>query len=605
MGFEELKNIANILRRDSLISTSAAGSGHPTSCLSCAEIMSVLFFHEMHYDPTNPLNSNNDEFVLSKGHAAPILYSALFRAGCIKEDLNSLRNLNSNLEGHPIPNSLKWIKVATGSLGQGLSVGVGMAIASKFQGKDFRVFVLMGDSETAEGSVYEALQLASYYQLNNLTAIVDVNRLGQRGQTMLGHEIEKYKKRFEGFGWEIIDIDGHNVKEIIKALEKARSSKNPVLILAKTYKGKGVSFLENQEGWHGRALNKDELAKALNEIPETARPQNIVNSPLRFDSWRPVKKETVLPLYHVGEERATRSAYGDALSSLTLSDSSILVLDAEVSNSTFSEKVKSTTPHQFLECFIAEQNMVGVALGLSVKGFNVFASSFSSFLSRAHDQIRMSALSNANMTFCGSHSGVSIGEDGASQMGLEDISMFRALPNSIVLYPCDAVSTIKLTALASSLPGIKYIRTTRPKSRVIYGNKQTFPLGEFKVLRKSSKDDLVVAGSGITVHEALKAHKELKIKKQNTAVVDLYCIKPFDYKKFKEFVNSHGKRLIVVEDHYSEGGIGEMIASSLIGSGIKMKHLCIKEIPHSGKPEELLNKYKIDNKAIIESVKGF
>ncbi len=601
---EELKNIVNILRRDSLISTTNAGSGHPTSCLSCAEIMSVLFFHEMHYDKNNPLNQNNDEFILSKGHAAPILYSALYRAGCINEDLNSLRKINSNLEGHPIPNSLKWIKVATGSLGQGLSIGVGMAMASKLQGKSFRVYVLLGDSEIAEGGVYEALQLASYYNLNNLTAIVDANRLGQRGETMLGHDIKKYKKRFEGFGWNVDDINGHGIKEIIKAFNETRDSKLPSLILAKTYKGKGISFLENKDGWHGKALNEEQLKIALNEIPKSVMP-NIINSPLRFDTWRPIKKELVLPLYHIGEEIATRQAYGEALSSLTRSDSSILALDAEVSNSTFSNKVKEKTPYQFIECFIAEQNMVGMALGLSVKGLNIFASTFSAFLSRAHDQIRMSAISNANLTFCGSHSGVSIGEDGVSQMGLEDISLFRNLPNSIVFYPSDAVSTVKLTAFASALPGIKYIRTTRPKTPVIYDNREKFDLGDFKILRESNKNKIVVAGAGITVHEALKAHEELKNKKQNIAVVDIYCVKPFNSKKFIDFVKKHGKKLIVVEDHYQEGGIGEMISSSLVNSGIKMKHLCVREIPHSGTKDELLEKYKIDSKAIINETKEF
>ncbi len=656
---KDLQDIANILRKDVLEMTSAAGSGHPTSCLSCAELVSCLFFNEMKYDIANPdnpdmensvdieiplnsvtlesgisnrhsrtkgdtINGNvynarvhsnspsrefetknnqilcNDEFILSKGHAAPILYSALSRAGVIKDDLFGLRKIDSNLEGHPLPNSFSWAKVATGSLGQGLSVGIGFAIAAKLQGKEFRTYVLMGDSETAEGSVWEGFQLASYYKLKNLCAIIDVNRLGQRGETMLGWNTSEYEKRIQSFGWETKIIDGHNIKKILKALKNARKSEKPFAIIAKTIKGKGVSFLENKEGWHGKALGREELEKALKEIGNPQMPQINIIKPgeIKFEFK---KEEVIKNEYNLGEEVATREAYGNAISSLAKSDQRVIAVDAEVSNSTFSDRVKKVNEKQFIEAFIAEQNMVGICLGLSKKGFNVYGSTFAAFLSRAHDQIRMSALSLGDFTLCGSHCGVSIGEDGASQMGLEDIGMFRSLPNSIIFYPSDAVSTEKIVNLCSESKGIKYIRTTRGKTKVIYKNEEKFSLGGFKVLKESGKDKAVLAGSGITLHEALKAYDVLKKNKIECAVIDLYCIKPFNAEKFIEFLKKHGNKMVIAEDHYKEGGIGEMLCSALVNSGIKIECLNIKKIPHSGKPEELLAKYDIDKKAIVKA----
>ncbi len=604
MVTKKLKDMANILRRDVLKMTTAAGSGHPTSCLSAAEIMSVLFFNEMSYDIKNSFNQDNDEFILSKGHAAPILYSSLYRAGTIKTNLMSLRKLGSPLEGHPVP-SLKWIKVATGSLGQGLSVGVGMALAAKLQKRKFMTYVLLGDSEVAEGSIYEAMELASHYKLDNLIAVVDINRLGQRGETMLGHNISAYKKRFEGFGWKTISVDGHNIKELIKALKQAKKSKKPIVILAKTLKGKGLSFLENKEGWHGKALDEKQLKNALKEIPNPSIPKIIIRKPKTIRIKKPNKGKLILTNYKPNEEKATREAYGDALANLAKSDSKIIAVDGEVSNSTFSQKLKKVRPKQFIEAYIAEQNMVGMALGLSIKGFNIFASTFAAFLSRAHDQIRMAALSKPNLTFCGSHAGISIGEDGPSQMGLEDIAIFRDLPDSIVFYPSDAVSAQKLTVLSSGLRGLKYIRTTRSKTPVLYKNNENFKIRDFKILKQSKSDKAVVIGAGITVHEALKAYEGLKKKKINIAVVDLYCIKPLDTRKLGNFIKKHGKRLIVAEDHYSEGGLGEMLAETFIGSGIKMKHLAVRETPHSGKKDELLRKYGIDFSAILRVVKNF
>ncbi len=601
----QLKDIANILRRDVLKMTTNAGSGHPTTCLSCAEIMSVLFFDEMKYDTKNSFNEDNDEFILSKGHAAPILYASLYRAGCVNRNLNSLRKFGSPYEGHPLPSALKWIKVATGSLGHGLSIGVGMALASKIQKINFRTYVLLGDGECAEGSVYEAFQLASHYKLNNLCAIVDVNRLGQSGETMLGHETGAYKNRFESFGWNAIVVDGHNISQLLNAFEKARKeTRKPSVIIAKTFKGKGVSFLDNKEGWHGKALNEKQLKEALSEIPNPQIPRVKITKPWKVRINFRKSKNLIQTNYLQTDLVATREAYGNALVKLANGSDWIIATDGEVKNSTYAENLMKARPDRYIEAYIAEQNMVGMALGLSVKGFNVFASSFACFLSRAHDQIRMAALSNANITLVGSHAGISIGEDGPSQMGLEDIAMFRALPGSIVLYPSDAVSTEKLVQLASNVEGLKYIRTTRPKTPIIYRNNELFPLDEFKILRSSHHDKVVVIGAGITVHEALKAYEILKKDGIHIAVVDCYCIKPFNSFKFLDLVRKSGNKVIVVEDHYSQGGIGEMIMHSLSRNNVVVKSLAVNKIPHSGKPEVLLDKYGINDKAIVNAVKG-
>ena len=606
---KELQDIANLLRRDVLEMTTAAGSGHPSSCLSCAELISVLFFHEMFLDIKNPENPDNDEFILSKGHAAPILYSALYRANCIRQDLFALRKIYSPLEGHPIPSSfMPWIKVATGSLGQGLSIGVGMALAAKLQKRKFKTYVLLGDGESAEGSIYEALQLASYYRLSNLIGILDVNRLGQTGQTMQGNNIKVYESRFKEFGWNIISINGHNISQILKALESAQKSLKPAIIIAKTLKGKGVKFIENKNGWHGKILNQKQLKKALKEIPNPKMPVIKTRFPELITIKQEQKENKKLPLnltkYKLSDLVSTRQAYGSALANIAKSDSTVLAIDAELSNSTYSEEVKKKTPKQFIEAFIAEQNMIGAALGLSKKGLNVFASSFAAFLTRAHDQIRMTALSNPNLTICGSHAGISIGEDGASQMALEDISLFRSLPKSIIFYPSDAISTEKLTHLAANTKGLKYIRTTREKTPVIYHPTENFPLGEFKILRQSSQDRAVLIGSGITLKESLEAFNLLNKQNISVAVIDLYCIKPLNTRKLISFIKQHGNKIIITEDHYKDGGIGEAIISELANSDIQIKHLCITVIPHSGKTEELLDKYKISAKHIANTAKS-
>ncbi len=602
----QLKDIASILRRDVLKITTTAGSGHPTTCLSSAEIISCLFFNEMFYNVKNALDLDNDEFILSKGHAAPILYSALKRSNCIDLDLNTLRQFNSPLEGHPLPSPLiPWVKVATGSLGQGLSVGVGMSIALKMQKRKSRVYVLLGDSECAEGSVYEALGLASHYKLNNLCALVDVNRLGQSGETMLGYNLQAYKKRFESFGWNSIVINGHNINKILNALKNARKeTKKPTAIICKTVKGKGVQFLENREGWHGKTLNESELALALKEISNVEMPKIKIKFPSRTNFKMNKRRNYLETNYKINEEIATREAYGNALVKLAKINPFILATDSEVKNSTYAEKLKKAYPSKYIEAYIAEQNMIGMALGLSIKNYNVFASSFACFLSRAHDQIRMSALSSANITIVGSHAGISIGEDGPSQMGLEDISLFRALPNSIVLYPSDAVSAEKLVLLASNLGGMKYIRITRSKTKVIYKNSENFSLGDFKILKQSNEDKAVLVGSGITLHECLKAYERLIKHRINVAVVDLYCIKPFNSKKFIDFVKKSGNKLIVVEDHYKEGGIGEMLSLELVNKNLNFIHLCINKMPHSGNASYLLKDHGIDDYSITKTVMG-
>ncbi|MBU0467086.1 MAG: transketolase [Nanoarchaeota archaeon] len=625
---EQLINVAHVLKRDVAEMTTAAGSGHPSSCFSCAEIMAALFFHEMKYNPKDPNNLDNDEFILSKGHAAPILYSSLFRAGCIKDDLKKLRKLTSNLEGHPMPTSsfrkrpsrssenynrssqnsnphrgLKWVKVATGSLGQGASIGIGMALAAKLHGRKYRTYVLMGDSEMAEGSVYEALQLAPYYNLNNLCIIIDANRLGQSGETMVGHDIQRYVDGIKTFKWHAIAVDGHDIGQLIGAFGVARKVAMPTAIIAKTKKGNGVSFMENKEDWHGKAMNSEELKKALKEIPNVKMPKIKIESPKEIEVSKNKKSRVKTSQYELGGFVSTRMAYGKALANLAVSDPNVIVVDAEVSNSTHSGEVRKVRPGQFIEAFIAEQDMVSICLGLSKKGFNVFGSTFAAFLSRAHDQIKMSALSSGDFTICGSHAGVSIGEDGASQMGLEDIAMFRALPESIVLYPSDGISTEKIVYLAAKTKGLKYIRTTRGKTPVVYNEKEEFKVGDFKVLKQGKKDKVVLVGAGITLHECLQAHEALKKKRINSAVVDLYCVKPFDSKKFIDFVKKHGKKVVVSEDHYEEGGIGEMLAEELENTGIEISHLAVREIPHSGKSKELLEKYGVDKKAIVKAAK--
>ena len=504
-----LERKATNLRIHSILSTSEAGSGHPTTCLSAADIVSALFFHTMRYDCTDAQNPNNDRFILSKGHAAPLLYAAYAEAGIIPvEDLLTLRQIDSIFEGHPTPR-FDWTEVATGSLGQGLSLGLGMALNGKYLDKsDYRVYVLLGDGETAEGGVWEAAALASHYKLNNLIGIVDVNALGQSQRTMYAHDIDTYCSRFDAFGWQTIGIDGHDFDEILPALEKAKTSTDkPTMIVAKTYKGKGVSLLENEDNWHGKAVpNGEELDKVLAELGplHTDIPVEI-EPPSPIDNNPPLPTECEPPEYASDEEVATRGGYGIGLAKLGAANPNVVALDGDTKNSTYAEQFMERFPDRFFEMFIAEQNLVGAGIGLAKRGKIPFVSTFAAFLSRAYDQIRMSAISQANIKYAGSHCGVSIGEDGPSQMGLEDIAMFRAIPEAVVLYPSDAVSAERLVAEAATHQGIVYIRTSRPKTAILYDVTDTFPIGGSKIVRQSAEDKVTIVTAGVTLHEAYKS----------------------------------------------------------------------------------------------------
>ncbi|MDI6844806.1 MAG: transketolase [Candidatus Saccharicenans sp.] len=599
-----LEKIARRLRIHSLKMTTAAGSGHPTTCLSCAEIMACLFFHEMRYDIKDPFAWANDEFVLSKGHAAPVLYAAYAEAGIIPLDsLLDLRKISSDLEGHPTPR-LPWVKAATGSLGQGLSVGVGLALAQKLAGVKARTFVLMGDGECAEGAVWEAANAGRELKLGNLVAIVDVNRLGQSDPTMHQHDLKAYARKFKAFGWDVYEIDGHRIEKILEALAAARKGSNPKVILARTVKGKGVSFVENKNGWHGKPLKPEELEKALAELgpmPEVDS-RKYVKSPARVEGprWND-SVEFGLPEYR--EKTATRLAYGIALEKLGRVNNRVVVIDGDVKNSTYAERFFAAFPERSFQSYIAEQNMVGMAMGLAAKGFLPFVATFAAFLTRAHDQIRMAAYSFSSVKFCGSHVGVSIGEDGPSQMGLEDLAMFLPIPGCLVLYPSDAVSAEKCVKEAAGYEGLVYIRTTRPATPILYSPDEEFPVGGSKVLRKSEKDAATVVAAGITVHEALKAYEQLKEEGIHIRIIDAYSVKPLDAQTIVKSVSETGGRVVVVEDHFEQGGLGTAVAL-VLPEKKHWKHLCIRELPRSGKPEELLSRYRIDASAIVEAIKS-
>jgi len=598
-----LHKMAQRLRRDCLESTAEAGSGHPTSCMSAAELVSVLFFDEMRFDPRDPSGRDQDVFVLSKGHAAPLLWAALKEAGCIDDDLLTLRRFDSRLEGHPTPR-VPWVRVATGSLGQGLCAGAGMAWARRLDRSEGRVYVLLGDGEAAEGSVWEAAEFASFYKLDNVCALFDVNRLGQSGPTMYQHDLEPYLARLRGFGWEALAVDGHDVKAVREAFARARATKGkPFGIVARTFKGKGVSFLENKDGWHGKPVKKgEELAKALGELGDTS--VTIKVEPRRYPPARvPAPGEPrVQPAYKLGQEVATREAYGTALAALARIAPQVVAIDGDVKNSTFAEKFKEVAPERFAEAYIAEQNMVGAALGMSTEGKVPFASTFACFLTRAYDFIRMAVYSRpSHLVLCGSHAGVSIGEDGPSQMALEDLAMMRALLGTTVLYPSDAVSGERLVETAARTPGIVYIRTSRPKTRVIYDNAEAFPVGGSKTLRSSPKDRVTIVAAGVTVAEALKAHEALAKDGIAVRVIDLYSVKPADEATLRKAAEET-RGIVTVEDHSASGGIGDAVAAAVAGR-TRIEVLGVRDIPRSGKPEELMKAYGITADAIVEAVR--
>lgn len=600
---EALKKIAKRLRIHSLKMTTKAGSGHPTTCLSMAELMSCLFFDEMRYNIKNPHDWGNDEFVLSKGHAAPILWAAYAEAGIIPvKSLMNLRKITSVLEGHPTPR-MKWVKAATGSLGQGLSVGVGLALALKLGKSQRRAYVIMGDGECAEGAVWEAANTASLLKLDNLCAIIDINRLGQSEATMHGHDLNAYERKFRAFGWDVMQINGNEVKEILKAFERARQSSNPSVILARTVKGKGVSFVEDQNGWHGKPLSNKELIRALNElgpVPEIDA-KKYVQKPNKAKAPK-FKKRFNFQRNDYTKNTATRRAYGNAILNLAKINDSIIAIDGDVKNSTYAEDFFKAYPHRSFQSYIAEQNMVGMGIGLAAKGFVPFIATFAAFLTRAHDQIRMAAYSFANMKLVGSHVGVSIGADGPSQMGLEDLALFRPIPGCAVLYPCDAYSTEACVESAARYRGMTYLRTTRPGTPLLYGKTEKFPIGGSKILKKDKEDVATVIAAGITVYEALKAYERLKEEKTLIRVIDAYSVQPIDKRGIEREVKETGSRVIVIEDHFQRGGLGEAVAMILSGKA-EILHLAIKEMPRSGKPEELMDKYGISADHIVDAVK--
>ncbi len=565
--------------------------------------MTVLFFDKFRFNWRKPNFLNNDRLIFSKGHASPLFYALWAVAGAIKKsELLTLRKFGSRLEGHPTI-AFPFTEAGTGSLGQGLSIGLGMALNAKLEKLPYKTYVLMGDGEMAEGQVWEAMQLASYYKLDNLLAIVDVNRLGQSGETIIGHDLNKYAERARAFGWEVVVIDGHDFGQINLAFNKLDKVKNkPKIVLAKTFKGKYISFLENKENWHGKSLNEFDLEKALKEIGEVNQKLTTkLKAPQKFKFRKSDFLNYGSPtsiVYKLGEGVATRKAYGDALVKLGEVNPNVVVLDGDTKNSTYSEFFKNKFPERFFEMFIAEQNMVGAAIGLSRRGKIPFVSTFAAFFTRAFDQIRMANYSNANIKFVGSHAGVSIGQDGVSQMGLEDLAMFRSILGSVVLYPSDAISTEKLVQLMAEHFGIVYIRTTRAATPVIYNKKEKFVIGGSKVLRQSKKDTATIVAAGITLFEALKAYEELKKKNIFVRVIDLYSVKPIDKKTLLRAAKETG-RIITVEDHYAEGGLGSAVLEALEGK-FPVEVIAVRKMPKSGSPQELLEYEGISAKDIVK-----
>jgi transketolase len=606
-----LEQKAAQLRIDSIKATTEAGSGHPTSCASAADIVATLFFSVMRYDPKNPKLPNSDRFILSKGHAAPVLYAAWAEAGLFpRENLLKLRTLGSDLEGHPTPR-LSFVDMATGSLGQGLSAGIGMALCAKRVDRtDQRIYVLMGDGESVEGSVWEGAEVAQHYHLDNLCAIIDVNRLGQSDPTMLQHDMDAYRSRWAGFGWHAIVVDGHDITALLDAFAEAAHTKDkPTVLLARTFKGKGISSVEDRPDWHGKPLKKgDESEKAIAELERllqsksTSSQPNIKRPQAQGNGAKPAGAMAA-PSYKQGDSAATREAFGTALAALGEANPLVVALDADVKNSTYTEKFGKRFPDRFFENFIAEQNMIGSAVGLAASGKIPFAATFACFLTRAYDFIRMAAISQANIKLVGTHVGVSIGEDGPSQMGLEDIAMMAAQPGVVVLYPSDAVSMYRLVEAAAAHRGMVYLRAGRPKSPVLYSQNDAFPIGGSRVLRQSAADKLTIVAAGVTLFEALKAHDQLKTAGIPTRVIDLYSVAPVDRATLVESARATGGKLLTVEDHYAHGGIGDAVLSALASEPVRVHKLAVREIPHSGKPEELIDHYGIGAKTIVETAK--
>jgi transketolase len=604
MDPNQLRELGQQFRVDSIRPAAVAKSGHPTSGMSAADLMAVLVANHLRYDYDNPKSPANDRLIFSKGHASTLYYAILRAVGAITDDeLLTYRKFGSMLEGHPTP-LIPWVDVATGSLGQGLPIGVGMGLAAKYLDRlPSRVWVLCGDSEMAEGSMWEALEHAAHYELDHLTAIIDVNRLGQRGETMIGWNTGVYVERARAFGWNAIEIDGHEVEEIDRAYRQAEETTGrPTVIVARTIKGKGVKAVEDKDGWHGKAL--DDPDAAIEELgglrnirvevakPEPAEPHRFPNGPLE------------LPRYELGQEVATRKAYGEALAALGSARGDVVALDGEVSNSTFAEIFKEAHPDRFFEMYIAEQQLVAAAVGLHARGWNAFGSTFAAFFSRAYDFIRMAAISRVDLRLAGSHAGVSIGEDGPSQMALEDIASLRAIHSSVVLHPCDANQTAKLVVAMADTRGIVFLRTLRPNTPVIYGPDEEFEVGGSRVIRSSEDDDVTIVGTGITVHEALQAAEVLEEEGIAARVIDAYSIKPIDAETLQAAAEATGK-IVTVEDHFPEGGLGDAVLAALAEKDEhpQVLKLAVREMPRSGKPAELMNAYGIDAEHIAAAAR--
>lgn len=602
-----LEEISKLIRYYILTSTTEAGSGHPTSSLSAVELMTVLFFGGyLKYKVDEPRYLNNDRVIFSKGHASPLYYSLWTAAGAITpSELMNLRKLNSDLEGHPTSN-FKYTDAATGSLGQGLSAGVGLAINSKYLDRSgYQTYVLLGDGELSEGSIWEAANIAGHYKLDNLIAIVDCNRLEQATETMFEWNTEVYRKRFESFGWYVIEVEnGHDLNEVISAYEQIKNSKDkPICIIAKTIKGKGIKSIEDKIEWHGKTLTREQLENAMHDLGKiNFNVKCSILNPVHFERDNSPTSTFEWNEYNLGEFVSTRKAYGNALVALAEKYPNIVVMDAGTQNSTHSATFQEKYPNRFLDMYIAEQNMVSAALGLSRIEQIPFISTFAAFFTRAYDQIRMSQYSDSNIKFVGSHAGVSIGEDGSSQMGLEDIALFRTIQDCAILYPSDAVSMERAVYLAAENPGNIYIRSTRMDTPVLYNNETSFKIGGSKIVRESVYDSITVVGAGVTLHEALKAYEQLKERNIFIRVVDLFSVKPIDYATLNKCIRET-KALLIVEDHYPEGGIAEAIRTELSNVKTKIYSLSVQKPPHSGKPFELLDYEEISSKSITEKVK--
>ena len=603
---DDLHDLAGQLRVDSIRASTAAGSGHPTSSMSAADLMAVLLARHFRYDWDRPGDPANDHLIFSKGHASPLLYSMFKAAGVVSDEelISGYRRFGSPLQGHPTPR-LPWVDVATGSLGQGLPDGVGVALAGRYLDElPYRVWVLCGDSEMAEGSMWEAFDKAAYYRLANLTAIVDVNRLGQRGPTELGWDLDGYARRIEGFGCRAIPIDGHDLGEIETAFAQVADADRPTVILARTRKGRGFSEIEDREGWHGRPLPAEMAERAVVELGGerhvTVRgPRPAGGSPRTRPS-----AEVILPRYAMGAKVATRKAFGESLAAVG-ARSDVVALDGEVDNSTHAEDFAKAYPERYFEMFIAEQQLVAAAVGLSVRGYVPFAATFAAFFTRAYDFVRMAGISEVNIRLCGSHAGVEIGADGPSQMALEDLAMMRAVHGSTVLYPSDATSTAGLVREMAERTGVVYMRTTRGAYPVLYGPDEAFPIGGAKVVRSSPDDQVTLVGAGVTLHNCLAAADQLGRDGIAARVVDLYSVKPIDTETLVTAATATGDRLVVVEDHYPAGGIGSAVLEALNDAGhpARIVHLAVRGLPGSGTPAELMDAAGISTGHVVQAAR--